>query len=142
MSTTRTPAEIVARLNAYHGDSVWQEEILLLSDYDEDATCQVDVSGRSDRFVLTDGTMIEWIESADDDRHWCIHPSGADERWAMITDLNEPLPDGRVVDLVGIFRNHVMIDCFQVETSEDRAPYDAALVEEGYAEIPWIPGQF
>jgi hypothetical protein len=54
--------EILDQLNAYDqgtGDNIWQDVILGLDEYDEAATNALNQSS-SDRFVLTDGTMIAW----------------------------------------------------------------------------------
>ena len=55
---------ILAKLNAYDGDNIWQDVIYSL-DVDEDATDDLD-EGRSDVFALTNGTVIrhdgsEWV---------------------------------------------------------------------------------
>ena len=142
MTLTQTPAEIVAQLNTYTDDNIWQDVILTLADYDEDATVAADESGRSDRFVLADGTMIEWVESATDGEQWRIHTDHDADRWAMLTDINDVHPNGRSYDTIGIFRNHVMVDTVPVESAEDQDPYDAALTDAGWGGVAWMPGQF
>lgn len=59
---------ITSTLNAYDGDNVWQDVILGLSDYDDEATDAIDEGGSSDRLALSDGTIIvyahergEWV---------------------------------------------------------------------------------
>jgi len=67
-----TTAEILDQLNAYetthanHGEravgqapDVWGDVILQLDEYDEQGTDVID-TGQSDRFALTDGTVIAW----------------------------------------------------------------------------------
>lgn len=75
---TTTPADIVDRLNVWEGAhpfairqerglDVWQDIILGLDEFDEVATGTIDGSGGSDRFALTDGTVIRYDRQA---RRW------------------------------------------------------------------------
>jgi len=55
-----TTASIVAQLNDYTGENIWQDVILPGLDLNEAATNEIDPCTSSDRFVLADGTIICW----------------------------------------------------------------------------------
>jgi hypothetical protein len=49
--------EIVALLDGYQGDNIWQDVILKLNEYSEEATDQID-QGSNDMFALSDGSTV------------------------------------------------------------------------------------
>lgn len=57
-------AAVVAALNAYVGDNVWEDVIYSLDGYDGAKTEAADPYGRSDVVVLTDGTVIRYVAQA------------------------------------------------------------------------------
>lgn len=43
--------QVLARLNSYAGDNIWEDVILRIDGYDEAATAELDPHSYSDRFV-------------------------------------------------------------------------------------------
>lgn len=54
--TDKRYVEIYNLLNRYKGDNIWQDIIVKLDGYDEDATAAADPSDQLDIVVLKDGT--------------------------------------------------------------------------------------
>lgn len=60
---------ILVALNSYQDDNIWQDVILGLDAYDEAATDDLEGAGGSDRFALTDGTVIRYDQQR---REWSV----------------------------------------------------------------------
>ena len=103
---------------------------------DDEATAAADPSGASDRFVLTDGREFRWERSYERGRRW-LDDSPAIT--AEIVDLNDVIVvDDREVsfDTVEVRRGDVVLATIRVESSEDEAPYAAAVAEFG--DVTWL----
>jgi hypothetical protein len=53
-----TATEILAQLNSYDGDNLWEDVVRALPNYDDAATEAADPDCHSDIIVLTDGTAL------------------------------------------------------------------------------------
>ena len=62
-----TITTILAALNSYDGDNLWEDVVHLIPTYDHDRTCDEDTDARSDFLYLTDGTRIDW-----DGKKWAV----------------------------------------------------------------------
>ncbi len=138
MTTTQ---QILDQLNTYEaktpehdGGNIWQDIIYGL-DVDDEATDAIE-SGASDRFVLTDGRAFEWVASREVGTRW-IDDSPAIT--AEIVDVNDiVVVDDREAsfDTVEVRRGDVVLATIRVESSEDEAPYAAAVAEFG--DVTWL----
>ena len=138
MTTTQ---QILDQLNTYEFDhtpeteNIWQDVIQGL-DVDDEATAAADPSGASDRFVLTDGREFRWERSYERGRRW-LDDSPAIT--AEIVDVNDiVVVDDREAsfDTVEVRRGDVVLATIRVESSEDEAPYAAAVAEFG--DVTWL----
>ena len=138
MTTTQ---QILDQLNTYEFDhtpeteNIWQDVIADL-DVDDEATAAADPSGASDRFVLTDGREFRWERSYERGRRWL---DDSPTVTAEIVDLNDVIVvDDREVsfDTVEVRRGDVVLTTIRVESSEDEAPYAAAVAEFG--DVTWL----
>lgn len=68
-STTDTLEHILNALNTYEDDDIWRHIILTLDEYDGDATGDLMDADGSDRFALTDGTVIRFDAQR---REWSV----------------------------------------------------------------------
>ncbi len=138
MTTTQ---QILDQLNTYEFDhtpeteNIWQDVISGL-DVDDEATAAADPSGASDRFVLTDGREFRWERSYERGRRWL---DDSPTVTAEIVDVNDiVVVDDREAsfDTVEVRRGDVVLTTIRVESSEDEAPYDAAVAEFG--DVTWL----
>ena len=151
MTTTQ---QILDQLNTYEFDhtpeteNIWQDVISGL-DVDDEATAAADPSGASDRFVLTDGREFRWERSYERGRRWLDDSPAITAEIVDVNDivvvatmdreaLYQCVLDDREAsfDTVEVRRGDVVLATIRVESSEDEAPYAAAVAEFG--DVTWL----
>lgn len=128
---TTAEQTVIDTLNAYEGDNIWQDVVLNIPGYDEDATEAIDPSGASDRFVAGGVTYRHEASRG----AWDV-VSGV---VAAVTEINQQTPAG-FFDTVTVTTPEGVVTQIMLESSEEEEPYDEAVRSLGFTDFTWGPG--